>query len=58
MSEIKYQIEMFRRYLRELRFKLSGINRSFYCQRDCEMESKCKEQCEHCKEYYKPLERN
>jgi hypothetical protein len=27
----------------------------FYCQRQIEGESMCKEQCEHCKEYYKPL---
>ena len=30
---------------------------SFYCQRDIEGESICEEQCEHCKEYYAPLER-
>ena len=28
----------------------------FYCQREIENESKCDEQCEHCREYYKPLE--
>ena len=28
----------------------------FYCQRDIEGESKCEEQCDHCKEYYAPLE--
>lgn len=28
----------------------------FYCQRDIEGETPCKEQCEHCKEYYKPIE--
>ncbi len=27
----------------------------FYCQRDIEGELPCEEQCEHCKEYYKPL---
>jgi uncharacterized HAD superfamily protein len=26
-----------------------------YCQREIEEESKCDEQCDHCKEYYKPL---
>lgn len=26
------------------------------CQRDIEGESKCSEQCDHCKEYYAPLE--
>jgi hypothetical protein len=31
--------------------------RTFYCQREIEFESKCKEQCDHCKEYYAPLER-
>jgi len=29
-----------------------------YCQRQIEDKSKCKTQCEHCKEYYKPLERD
>ena len=29
---------------------------SFYCQRDIEGESKCDTQCDHCKEYYSPLE--
>jgi hypothetical protein len=28
-----------------------------YCQRKIEGKSKCKTQCDHCKEYYKPLER-
>ncbi len=28
----------------------------FYCQRDIEGESICEAQCEHCQEYYKPLE--
>lgn len=27
-----------------------------YCQRQIEDESKCKNQCTHCKEYYKILE--
>ena len=30
---------------------------SFYCQRDIEGESICDEQCEHCKEYYAPIEK-
>lgn len=29
---------------------------TFYCQREIEFESKCKEQCDHRKEYYAPLE--
>jgi len=33
-----------------------GINFK-YCQMKIEDKSKCKTQCEHCKEYYKPLER-
>jgi hypothetical protein len=28
----------------------------FYCQRQIEGESMCIEQCDHCREYYKPLE--
>ena len=27
-----------------------------YCQNQIEGHRKCKEQCEHCKNYYKPLE--
>ena len=30
---------------------------SFYCQRHIEGNSICDEQCDHCKEYYAPLER-
>lgn len=28
----------------------------FKCQREFEEESKCEVQCEHCEEYYKPIE--
>ena len=35
---------------------ISGVSKSFYCQSDIEMNGKCNEQCDHCKEYYKPLE--
>jgi len=56
LSEIKFQMETLTRYLRELKLKLLGINRSFNCQSDIEFERKCKNQCEHCKEYYKFLE--
>ena len=48
-------------YKQELsKFYLSNppVMRQFYCQRDIEMEAKCDEQCEHCKEYYAPLEGN
>lgn len=31
-------------------------DKSFKCQREFEGESKCENQCEHCKEYYKPIE--
>ena len=32
------------------------LNQSFfYCQREIEGQSICDKQCEHCKEYYKPL---
>ena len=33
------------------------MSKFFYCQRDIEGDSKCEEQCEHCKEYYAPLEK-
>lgn len=29
---------------------------SFYCQADIEMDGKCEQQCEHCRECYRPLE--
>lgn len=38
-------------------FSVVKAKRTFYCQREIEGESKCAEQCDHCKEYYKPLER-
>ena len=36
--------------------RIHNVSKSFYCQSEIEMEDKCDEQCEHCKEYYKPLE--
>jgi hypothetical protein len=54
--EIEYQLITFIRWLREQRLRLMGVNRKFYCQREEEWESKCINQCEHCGEYYKPLE--
>ena len=35
---------------------LYDVSSSFYCQSDIEDNGICDEQCEHCKEYYKPLE--
>lgn len=35
---------------------LYNVSKSFYCQSDIEMNGKCDEQCNHCKEYCKPLE--
>ena len=35
---------------------LFGVSRAFYCQSEIEGDRKCTNQCEHCKEYYKPLE--
>lgn len=32
------------------------VSKSFYCQSEIETDNKCDSQCEHCKEYYKPLE--
>lgn len=37
-------------------FGLYDVSSSFYCQSDIEDNGICDEQCEHCKEYYKPLE--
>lgn len=38
-------------------FKWLILNNDFYCQRQIEDKLKCTKQCEHCKEYYKPLEK-
>ena len=35
---------------------LFSVSRLFYCQSEIEGNRKCKHQCDHCKEYYKPLE--
>ena len=35
---------------------INSVSNYFHCQREEEMESKCTNQCDHCKEYYKPLE--
>jgi hypothetical protein len=37
-------------------FRLHSVSKSFYCQSDIEMDNICGKQCNHCKEYYKPLE--
>lgn len=39
-----------------LKLNKSDVISSVYCQRSIEDEDKCDEQCEHCGEYYKPLE--
>jgi hypothetical protein len=35
---------------------IPDVSKSFYCQRQIEGNRKCKKQCDHCKDYYKPLE--
>lgn len=40
------------KYLRIFR----GYKMDFYCQSQIEGDGWCKTQCDHCKEYYKPLE--
>ena len=37
-------------------FALYDVGSAFYCQRDIEGQSICDSQCEHCEEYYRPLE--
>lgn len=32
------------------------MEKFYYCQRDVEGQSKCKQACDHCKIYYYPLE--
>ena len=56
MEEIRYQFTVLIRWIRERKLRLLDVNRAFHCQREIEGESKCTHQCDHCKEYYKPLE--
>jgi len=56
IEEIQYQSMMLIRWIREQKLYLFGVSRAFYCQREIEGQSKCTHQCDHCKEYYKPLE--
>ena len=56
LDEISYQWWRLRINLRELRLRLGGVDRKFYCQAEIESNSKCKVQCKHCRCYYKPLE--
>lgn len=58
IEEIIYKLELLYRWIRENRLYFSGVYRGFYCQADIEGQRKCTHQCEHCKEYYKPLEQD
>jgi len=55
IEKTQYQFKMLNRWLREQKLRLLGIERMFYCQSEIEGDSKCIHQCDHCKEYYKPL---
>lgn len=57
LEETKELGNMFSQSIREHKFRIMGINRKFYCQREFEEKSKCKYQCDHCEIYYKPLEK-
>lgn len=56
IEEIQYQFDILTRWMREQKLRLFGVSRAFYCQSEIEGNRKCTHQCEHCKEYYKPLE--
>jgi len=43
--------------IREWWFKLLNIDRSFTCQSNEEFREKCKNQCDHCKIYYEPIDK-
>ncbi len=57
LEEISYRYFLIKNNLQEFKFCILGINRKFYCQCDIEGQSKCKIQCDHCKEYYALLEK-
>lgn len=44
-------------WLYELWLRLTGVDRTFRCQAYYEESPKCDQQCEHCKQYYAPLEK-
>lgn len=52
-----YDLHGLIRSLREVYYKMIGIDRSFRCQSDIENHDKCKFQCSHCEAYYKPVDR-
>lgn len=56
VGEFKFCLELLYRWLREKWYGIIGIDRSFYCKSEIEGGRKCKYQCDHCNEYYKPLE--
>ena len=56
IEEMQYQFEILTRWMREQKLRLFGVSRAFYCQSEIEGNRKCKNQCEHCNEHYKPLE--
>jgi nuclear transport factor 2 (NTF2) superfamily protein len=58
LEELQYRLFVFHRWIRELKFRILKVDRSFYCQAEIEGRHQCKYQCDHCREYYKPLEDN
>lgn len=55
--EIGYQLYEFKKWIREqYLYYIKKVDRAFYCQAHIEGKSKCETQCDHCKEYFKPLE--
>jgi len=57
MNGIRYQLITFSRWIREAYLRLLGVDRLFHCQCEEEYKSKCVKQCDHCKEYYSPIEK-
>lgn len=56
-EEISYRIWLITDWIRLKYLKIfKGYKMDFYCQSEIEFGVWCKTQCDHCKEYYKPLE--
>ena len=53
----QYSDEIIRLYEEDLTRRGVELGIGFYCQRNIEGELDCDNQCEHCKEYYAPLEK-
>jgi len=59
LEEILYYLWVFSNWVHKVYLhRIRGYKMDFYCQSQIEGRTWCKTQCDHCKEYYKPIEKN